>query len=240
MATPEDLRVNSEYIRLADQFVEVPGGSNVNNYANVALIVTIAQLADVQAVWAGWGHASENPKLPAALAAAGIAFIGPPAGPMRDLGDKICSTILAQSAGVSCVPWSGDSLTVKYNTKDGEGDVSEEILAKACVSTLEEAQACLKRIGFPSMIKASEGGGGKGIREVRDMEHLGEAFRHVRSEVPNSPIFIMKKVENAHHLEVQIIADEYGNAIALNGRDCSVQRRHQKNIRRRPTDYCTS
>jgi hypothetical protein len=85
----------------------VPGGSNANNYANVPLIVDLALRTGAHAVWAGWGHASENPRLPTSLAAVGIAFLGPPASSMRDLGDKICSTILAQSARVSVVPWSG-------------------------------------------------------------------------------------------------------------------------------------
>ncbi len=109
MATPEDLGANAEYIRMADQFEEVPGGPNANNYANVPLIVDIAERTGVQAVWAGWGHASENPKLPEMLlkTKTKISFIGPPARAMRDLGDKICSTIVAQSANVSVVPWSG-------------------------------------------------------------------------------------------------------------------------------------
>ncbi|KAI7515486.1 Acetyl-CoA, partial [Hortaea werneckii] len=109
MATPEDLAANADYIRLADKYVEVPGGTNNNNYANVELIVDVAERMDVQAVWAGWGHASENPKLPESLAASPkkIVFIGPPGSAMRSLGDKISSTIVAQHAGVPCIPWSG-------------------------------------------------------------------------------------------------------------------------------------
>ena len=101
MATPEDMRADAEHIRLADQFVEVPGGKNVNNYANVALISLVAMRSGVDAVWPGWGHASEKPELPTALAEtpAGVRFVGPPAGPMAALGDKIGSTILAQAAG---------------------------------------------------------------------------------------------------------------------------------------------
>ena len=99
MATPEDLRANAEYIRMADSFVEVPGGPNNNNYANVRLIVETACSVGADAVWAGWGHASENPSLPTSLLAVQprpILFIGPPAGPMHALGDKIGSTIIAQ------------------------------------------------------------------------------------------------------------------------------------------------
>jgi len=100
MATPEDIRINAEHITMADQFVEVPGGTNNNNYANVKLIVQIAVRCGVDAVWPGWGHASENPELPKALAEKGIRFLGPAAEPMAALGDKIGSTILAQAAGV--------------------------------------------------------------------------------------------------------------------------------------------
>ncbi|EFA78999.1 acetyl-CoA carboxylase [Heterostelium album PN500] len=232
MATPEDLKANAEYIRMADQIIEVPGGTNNNNYANVDIIVDFAERAGVQAVWAGWGHASENPRLPELLSrtATKIAFIGPPSNAMKDLGDKIASTIVAQSARVACVPWSGSGLTVEYS-KTG---VTEDVYRQATIATVEEARVCAERVGFPAMIKASEGGGGKGIRKVTTMEELPACFRQVQSEVPGSPIFFMKLVPNARHLEVQIIGDQYGEAISLNGRDCSVQRRHQKIIEEGP------
>ncbi|EGG25342.1 acetyl-CoA carboxylase [Cavenderia fasciculata] len=233
MATPEDMKANAEYIRMADQIIEVPGGSNNNNYANVDTIVDLAERAGVQAVWAGWGHASENPRLPDLLSktSTSISFIGPPAGPMRDLGDKIASTIVAQSARVACVPWSGQGLTVDYQATGG---VDAAIYRKATVETVDEAKEVIEKIGFPAMIKASEGGGGKGIRKVTSMDELAASFRQVQSEVPGSPVFIMKLVPNARHLEVQIVGDQYGEAISLNGRDCSVQRRHQKIIEEGP------
>lgn len=101
MATPEDLNANAEFIRLADSFVEVPGGSNKNNYANVDLIIQTAVENGVDAVWPGWGHASENPALPNGLDVKGIKFIGPRGPIMYALGDKIAANILAQTAGVS-------------------------------------------------------------------------------------------------------------------------------------------
>ncbi|KAJ3002675.1 UNVERIFIED_CONTAM: acetyl-coenzyme-A carboxylase, partial [Siphonaria sp. JEL0065] len=111
MATPEDLKVNAEYIRMADQYVEVPGGTSNNNYSNVELIVDVAQRTGVHAVYVGWGFASENPILADKLTALGIVFMGPPASAMRSLGDKIASTIVAQSAEVPCVNWSGNGIT---------------------------------------------------------------------------------------------------------------------------------
>lgn len=232
MATPEDLRANAEYIRMADSFVEVPGGANNNNYANVRLIVETAESVGADAVWAGWGHASENPSLPTSLlnASRPILFIGPPAGPMHALGDKIGSTIIAQSAGVPCISWNGKNLRVNYAT---EG-LPTEIYAQADVRTVEEAQIAADDVGYPLMIKASEGGGGKGIRKVMDSSNLAAAFRQVQSEVPGSPIFLMKLAPRARHLEVQLLADQYGNAMALFGRDCSVQRRHQKIVEEGP------
>lgn len=107
MASPEDLKANAEFIKLADKYVEVPGGENYNNYANVRLITETAIREGVSAVWPGWGHASEKSALPLALAEAGILFMGPPAAPMEALGDKIAAMIVAQNAGVSVIPWSG-------------------------------------------------------------------------------------------------------------------------------------
>ena len=116
MSTPDDLKANAEYIRMADEVIDVPGGTNNHNYANVKLIVQIAESCGADAVWAGWGHASENPHLPESLHAKGITFIGPPAAPMRALGDKIGSTIIAQSAGVPTIPWNGAALRASYKT----------------------------------------------------------------------------------------------------------------------------
>ncbi|KAA8495577.1 Acetyl-CoA carboxylase [Porphyridium purpureum] len=231
MATPEDIAANAEYVRMADHMVPVPGGSNKNNYANVRLITEIAVEYHCDGVWAGWGHASENPQLPRSLHALGLTFLGPGPEAMYALGDKVASTIIAQSAGVPCTAWSGDGITVKYAD---EGCVPDAIFRSACVFSAEEAQACANRIGYPVMIKASEGGGGKGIRMVATPDAITGAFRQVAGEVAGSPIFVMKVLHGARHLEVQLVADEHGNAIALWGRDCSVQRRHQKIIEEGP------
>lgn len=225
MATQDDLNANAEFIRLADSFVEVPSGKNVNNYANVDLICKIAKEKGVDAVWPGWGHASENPKLPATLKEMGITFIGPDAGVMHALGDKIAANILAQTAKVPSIPWSGDGLTAQLNAA---GTIPEEIFMKAMVNTVDDAIQRASKIGYPVMVKASEGGGGKGIRKAGNPEELKVAFTNVQTEVPGSPIFLMLMVSQARHLEVQILGDEYGNTLALNGRDCSTQRRFQK------------
>ncbi|KAJ5750832.1 Acetyl-CoA carboxylase [Penicillium manginii] len=236
MATPEDLHANADYIRMADQYVEVPGGTNNNNYANVELIVDVAERMDVHAVWAGWGHASENPRLPESLAASPkrIIFIGPPASAMRSLGDKISSTIVAQHAGVPCIPWSGTGVDDVEVDSNGIVTVQDDIYNKGCTFSPEQGLEKAKEIGFPVMVKASEGGGGKGIRKVENEEEFTSLYNAAANEIPGSPIFIMKLAGNARHLEVQLLADQYGNNISLFGRDCSVQRRHQKIIEEAP------
>ncbi|KAL8321347.1 hypothetical protein RB597_007577 [Gaeumannomyces tritici] len=236
MATPEDLQANADYIRMADHYVEVPGGTNNNNYANVELIVDVAERMNVHAVWAGWGHASENPKLPESLAASPkkIIFIGPPGSAMRSLGDKISSTIVAQHAQVPCIPWSGTGVDQVSIDKKGIVTVDEDVYMKGCVTSWQEGLTKAKEIGFPVMIKASEGGGGKGIRKALGEEGFEELYKAAASEIPGSPIFIMQLAGNARHLEVQLLADQYGNNISLFGRDCSVQRRHQKIIEEAP------
>ncbi|WEJ93450.1 acetyl-coenzyme-A carboxylase [Yamadazyma tenuis] len=237
MATPEDLDANAEYIRMADQYVEVPGGTNNNNYANVELIVEIAERTDVHAVWAGWGHASENPILPEMLAASPkkIVFIGPPGNAMRSLGDKISSTIVAQHADVPCIPWSGTGVRdVQIDSETNLVSVSDETYAKGCCVDAEDGLKKAREIGFPVMVKASEGGGGKGIRKVDDEKDFITLYKQAANEIPGSPIFIMQLAGDARHLEVQLLADQYGTNISLFGRDCSVQRRHQKIIEEAP------
>lgn len=225
MATPEDLSANADYIRQADDFVEVPGGASKNNYGNVDLIVDIALREKVDAVWPGWGHASENPSLPRQLYENDIMFLGPTSNVMSVLGDKIAANILAQSAEVPSIPWSGDGLKADLTE---EGAIPEEVYDQAMVRTAEEAVGAASRIGYPVMLKASEGGGGKGIRMSHSEEELRSNFEQVRAEVPGSPMFMMQLCSQARHLEIQIVGDEYGQAVALNGRDCSVQRRFQK------------
>lgn len=182
------------------------------------------------------GHASENPKLPESLAASPkkIVFIGPPGSAMRSLGDKISSTIVAQHAKVPCIPWSGTGVEEVEVDENNIVTVRDEIYNKGCVTSWQEGLEAARKIGFPVMVKASEGGGGKGIRKVDDETNFESLYKAAASEIPGSPIFIMKLAGNARHLEVQLMADQYGNNISIFGRDCSVQRRHQKIIEEAP------
>lgn len=153
---------------------------------------------------------------------------------MRSLGDKISSTIVAQHAKVPCIPWSGTGVDQVEVNDDGIVTVDDEVYMKGCVQSWQEGLKKANEIGFPVMIKASEGGGGKGIRKADSEEGFEALYKAAASEIPGSPIFIMKLAGNARHLEVQLLADEYGNNISLFGRDCSVQRRHQKIIEEAP------
>ncbi|CAH8657551.1 unnamed protein product [Schistosoma rodhaini] len=266
MATPEDIQANAEYIKMANKMVLVPGGSNVNNYANVELILQTAVTNEVDAVWAGWGHASENPQLPDVLSKHNIAFLGPSHQAMWTLGDKVASTILAQSAHVPTLPWSGSDLTISldrsvnghYSNNEPETVdnltlnivkstdlpqrsssvysrlISEDLYRSGCVTDVSSCLKCAEKIGYPVMIKASAGGGGKGIRKALTSADIERFFPQVQAEVPGSPIFVMKCATSVRHLEVQILCDIYGQAISMFGRDCSVQRRHQKIIEEAP------
>jgi len=153
---------------------------------------------------------------------------------MRSLGDKISSTIVAQHAGVPCIPWSGtgvDKVTIDDNDIV---TVEDDVYQKGCVNSWQEGLEAARQIGFPVMVKASEGGGGKGIRKVDTEDGFEQLYKAAASEIPGSPIFVMKLAGSARHLEVQLLADQYGNNISLFGRDCSVQRRHQKIIEEAP------
>ena len=127
------------------------------------------------------------------------------------------------------VSWDADSLA-----KGEPVTVPEDIYQKGCVENADDGLKAATKIGFPVMIKASEGGGGKGIRKANTADEFPNLYRQVQAEVPGSPIFVMKLATHARHLEVQLLADKYGNAISLFGRDCSIQRRHQKIIEEAP------
>lgn len=230
MAPLQDIMANAEYVRLADEMIEIPDGPSANNYSNVKLIIDIALKTGCDAVWPGWGHCSEHPELPESLSKTKkVVFIGPRADAMQALGDKISSSIIAETAGVPTLPWSGMGLKC-----DDPLNISDDLFRKACVTDVQEAIEVGKKVGYPLMVKASEGGGGKGIRKVMTEADLPLAFESVKAEVVGSPIFLMRVAGNSRHLEVQVIADEYGNATALYSRDCSVQRRHQKILEEGP------
>ncbi|KAF1755629.1 hypothetical protein GCK72_012079 [Caenorhabditis remanei] len=233
VATEDEMKSASHYLKLADEIIMAPAGSNSKNFANVDVIVSLALKSRVDAVYVGWGHASENPELCRCLRKANIIFIGPSEKSIVASGDKIISTIIAQSIGMPTVTWSGSDVKVDECV---DFEHFHELRAQATIKTVREGLEAIEkyRIGVPMMIKASEGGGGKGIRKCERMEDFERFFKEVEMEVPNSPIFLMKCMEGARHVEIQIIGDKHGEVIALSSRDCTIQRRCQKVIEEAP------
>jgi acetyl/propionyl-CoA carboxylase alpha subunit/acetyl-CoA carboxylase carboxyltransferase component len=180
-----------------------------------ALVATRAE-----AVWPGWGFAAERPEFVDLCDRLGIEFIGPTGDMMRKLGDKIASKQLAERAEVPVAPWSGGA-----------------------VDTVADARRHAERLGYPLMIKATAGGGGRGIRRVTAESELEEAFDTARSEAEkgfgDGTVFLERMVSGARHVEVQVIADKHGTAWALGVRDCTVQRRNQKIIEETPSPALT-
>jgi acetyl/propionyl-CoA carboxylase alpha subunit/acetyl-CoA carboxylase carboxyltransferase component len=186
-----------------------------SRYLDLPRVAAAMREAGCDAAWTGWGFVAELPEFPELCTELGIVCIGPPAAAMRLLGDKIGAKRLAESAGVDVGEWSGGP-----------------------VSSVEEALEHGRRIGYPLLIKATAGGGGRGIRLVRRERDLADAFRAARAESAKSfgddTVFLERLVENARHVEVQILADHHGTVWAIGVRDCSVQRRHQKVIEEAP------
>jgi pyruvate carboxylase len=183
--------------------------SPVEAYLNIEEIISLALKKGVDAIHPGYGFLSENPEFAKKCAQAGIEFIGPTAEMMDKLGDKIKSKIVAKSVGVPTIPG--------YE-KD--------------VKTVEEARSLALECGYPIMLKAAAGGGGRGMRVVRTEEELATSYRSAKNEAKKAfgidHIFIEKFIEKPKHIEVQVLGDKYGNIVHLHERDCSIQRRHQK------------
>ena len=186
-------------------------GKRTGAYLNYEGIKRALIEAKADAVWPGWGFVSEHPAFVDMIEEMGLVFVGPRGDVMRELGDKIQSKLMAEQAGVPVAPWSNGP-----------------------VETIEEAREHAERIGYPLMIKAAAGGGGRGIRKVHRRRRARARADDVRREAPDAfgdgTVFMEAMVGNAHHIEVQLIADGQGEAWAAGVRDCSCQRRHQKVI----------
>jgi pyruvate carboxylase len=190
----------------------------LDSYLSIAEIIRVALAAKVDAIHPGYGFLSESPEFAEACAASGIVFIGPKPETMRTLGNKVAARNLAVSAGVPVMP-ATDPLP-----NDGE-----------------EIKRLARKIGFPVMLKASWGGGGRGMRPIETEEKLADlvstAKREAKSAFGKDDVYFEKLVRNARHVEVQILGDKHGNLVHLFERDCSIQRRHQKVIERAPAPY---
>src|SRR5689334_20689785 len=206
------------HVRVADEAVAIGGARSSESYLNIERIVEACRKTGAQAVHPGYGFLSENAEFSAALERAGVVFIGPPPKAIAAMGDKIESKKLAAKAKVSTVP----------------GHLG--VIADA-----EAARKIAHEIGYPVMIKASAGGGGKGMRIAHTDGEVKEGFRSAQSEARSSfgdeRVFIEKYIEEPRHIEIQVLGDAHGTVLHLGERECSIQRRHQKVIEEAPSPF---
>ncbi|GIW82797.1 MAG: acetyl-CoA carboxylase biotin carboxylase subunit [Gemmatales bacterium] len=206
---------DAPYLELADRKICIGPAPAVESYLKIANIISAAELADVEAIHPGYGFLSENPHFAEVCRECKIEFIGPPQEAMRRLGNKSEARKIAQSAGVPVVPGSEDVI------KDDE-----------------EALRLAHEMGFPVLIKAAAGGGGRGMRIASNDISLRTGLNAARQEAENAfkdgSVYLEKYLENPRHIEVQILADQHGNAVHLFERECSIQRRHQKLVEEAP------
>ncbi|MFV0575738.1 MAG: acetyl-CoA carboxylase biotin carboxylase subunit [Vibrio sp.] len=211
-----------KHVLLADETICIGPARSTDSYLNVPRIISAAEVSGAVAIHPGYGFLSENADFAEQVEKSGFIFVGPKAETIRLMGDKVSAINAMKKAGVPCVPGS-----------DGPLDDDDT-----------KNRAIAKRIGYPVIIKASGGGGGRGMRVVRKDEELVEAIALTRSEAKsffsNDMVYMEKYLENPRHIEVQVLADGQGGAIHLGERDCSMQRRHQKVVEEAPAPGITA
>ncbi|EOW1266472.1 acetyl-CoA carboxylase biotin carboxylase subunit [Proteus mirabilis] len=210
-----------KHVLLADETICIGPAASAKSYLNIPVIIAAAEISGAQAIHPGYGFLSENADFAEQVERSGFIFIGPKAETIRLMGDKVSAIEAMKKAGVPCVPGS-----------DGP-------LGNDTAKNIEIA----KRIGYPVIIKASGGGGGRGMRVVRSEKDLAQAISMTRAEAKaafsNDMVYMEKYLENPRHVEIQVMADGQGNAIYLAERDCSMQRRHQKVVEEAPAPGIT-
>ncbi|KAM4729978.1 propionyl-CoA carboxylase alpha chain [Anableps anableps] len=218
VAVHSDVDSSAVHVKMADQAVCVGPAPTGKSYLNMEAIMEAIRQTGAQAVHPGYGFLSENKEFAKRLAAEGVTFIGPDTHAIQAMGDKIESKLIAKAAKVNTIPGF-----------DG------------VVKTAEEAVKIAQEIGYPVMIKASAGGGGKGMRIAWNDEETREGFRFSSQEAASSfgddRLLIEKYIDNPRHIEIQVLADKHGNALWLNERECSIQRRNQKVVEEAPSTF---
>ncbi|MAQ37928.1 acetyl-CoA carboxylase biotin carboxylase subunit [Thioclava sp. UBA3469] len=218
VAVYSDADAQALHVQMADEAIHIGPPPANQSYIVIDKIMDAIRQSGAEAVHPGYGFLSENKKFAEALEKEGVAFIGPPSGAIEAMGDKITSKKLAKEAGVSTVPGY-----------------------MGLIADADEAVKISDEIGYPVMIKASAGGGGKGMRIAWNAEEAREGFQSSKNEAANSfgddRIFIEKFVTQPRHIEIQVLADKHGNCVYLNERECSIQRRNQKVIEEAPSPF---
>ncbi|MER7080158.1 acetyl-CoA carboxylase, biotin carboxylase subunit [Saccharopolyspora kobensis] len=214
VAVYSDADENARWVRLADEAVHIGRSAAQKSYLDSDALLKAARSADVEAVHPGYGFLSENAAFARAIVEAGLVFVGPPPSAMEQMGDKAAARRAAQAAGVPVVPGSGP------------------------VDDPDDAVRAAEEVGYPLLVKAAAGGGGRGIRPVADAAELVDVLPGARAEARSAfgdgTVYLERAVPGARHVEVQVLADEHGNAVHLFERDCSVQRRRQKLLEEAP------
>ena len=208
------------HVRFADEAICIGPAKSAESYLNIPGVISAAEVTNADAIHPGYGFLSENPHFAQVCAECGIKFIGPSAESIRTMGDKARARREMSSAGLAVLPGSSDPLV-----------------------DVDHALSVAVEIGFPVIVKAAAGGGGRGMRVVYDKADFGTAFETARSEAEASfgvaDCYLEKFVDKARHIEFQVLADEFGNAIHLGERECSIQRRHQKLVEEAPSVVMT-
>jgi acetyl-CoA carboxylase biotin carboxylase subunit len=213
---------NLKHVGMADESVCIGPAPAAESYLNIPAIIAAAEVTDAQAIHPGYGFLAENADFAERVERSGFIFIGPKPDTIRLMGDKVSAIRAMQAAGVPCVPGSG-------------GPLNGDAAANARIA---------REIGYPVLIKASGGGGGRGMRVVHTEAALHNAIHMTRQEAAaafgNDQVYMEKYLENPRHIEIQVLADGQGNAIHLGERDCSMQRRHQKVVEEAPAPGITA
>jgi len=212
---------SQKHVRLADESVCIGPAQSVDSYLNMPAIISAAEVTDSLAIHPGYGFLSENADFAERVENSGYIFIGPRADTIRLMGDKVSAIATMKAAGIPCVPGS-------------DGPLGDDV---------EENARIARQIGYPVIIKASGGGGGRGMRVVQNQAALSNAVTVTRSEAMaafgSDVVYMEKFLEHPRHVEFQLLADTHGNAVYLGERDCSMQRRHQKVIEEAPAPGIT-
>jgi 3-methylcrotonyl-CoA carboxylase alpha subunit len=220
VAVHSDVDAQSPHALAADRSIAIGPAPAAQSYLSIPRVIEAAKMSGADAIHPGYGFLSENGAFADACSNAGIVFVGPPAAVIARMGSKIASRRLASAAGVAIVPGE---------TPTDQSDVGVRTAAE--------------RVGLPAMVKASAGGGGKGMRIVRDPREIAEAIQAARREATaafgDGTLYVERLIERPHHVEVQVFGDDHGRTVHLFERDCSVQRRHQKVIEESPSPILT-
>jgi acetyl-CoA carboxylase biotin carboxylase subunit len=220
LAVYSEADVDSLHVQLADEAICIGPGPSNQSYLKIDRIISAAEVGDADAIHPGYGFLSENAHFAEVCASCNIKFIGPPPAAIRAMGDKNTARATAKAAGMPVTPGS-------------DGIVESE----------KDAMVIARKIGYPVMIKATAGGGGKGMRPAHNDGSLVQGFRAARAEAEkafgNGAVYIEKLIENPHHIEFQIMADMHGDVVHVGERDCSMQRRNQKIIEETPSPIMT-